>query len=789
MREINKIAEGLFEKIRDRFEDVSLGDKNAHATQNPEDARFFNFDYISEGKNYGNVTISIIDETSLKVYFSKSISHDLTDEQRQEWYGFLKELREFAKRNLLSFEPRDITRGTLKQRDIKQVSKSDNTYSKDEVVSESRLYGTSRSSYENDGPVRIIIRHSDHINPEQRGSRSRKIRAIYLENSEGERLKLPQNSLGYARAMARHVAEGGNIDDEFGQHITEIAEECSKLKPFKAAMTRRVFEDEETQRMVEAAFEYHGLLKNTLGKMSGRRGYQQCKEQFSATNTSHAADEDVDIDGLRERFVKRSFNERMNDALPIVHKAYNMKKTNKLASQFESWANNIAESWDYDTDDLLELLADELPVGVDAINATSALEGTSISRNETYDDLVDELIALSEMDADEDARDTIMGWMQTEMPTEYQEIIRSAGSDDQTEQPEEEPSTVAEDENNFASMSRNDLLEFLNLDPLVAQHISNDKLREKAEAKSQGMTEGSFNDDGSYNTSDDEAVADEEDDYDYDQVDMIANAIIRRILGNVKQHSELIMKAGPDGVMNAARDVASFHAPVEELGSSDISIMVREVYNEVGLQFPNLSEGRVKELATDLKELTDAEFKAKYKKTKAEMKKSLSESKTQLNEYLLRGGMPIRNVLELNLFSDFTEDEPFSSYYEGFAENPQWMAIEQRYTQMAQALKQKILAQSNRKLTNAEANALESTWYDGADAYSDVEDAVEFLPNIYDAQIDIVDALLAGNITDEEFGDEDFYSDYSREEELEDEAADERRRDNLDEVRRLAGLK
>jgi hypothetical protein len=38
--------------------------------------------------------------------------------------------------------------------------------------------------------------------------------------------------------------------------------------------------------------------------------------------------------------------------------------------------------------------------------------------------------------------------------------------------------------------------------------------------------------------------------------------------------------------MNAASDVASFHAPMEEIGSSDISIMVREVYREVGVDYP-----------------------------------------------------------------------------------------------------------------------------------------------------------------------------------------------------------
>jgi hypothetical protein len=84
MREIDKIAEGLFEKIRDRFEDVSLGDENAKATQDPEQARFFNFDYTIDGANLGNITISLIDETSLKIYFSKNISDDLDEEQKKK---------------------------------------------------------------------------------------------------------------------------------------------------------------------------------------------------------------------------------------------------------------------------------------------------------------------------------------------------------------------------------------------------------------------------------------------------------------------------------------------------------------------------------------------------------------------------------------------------------------------------------------------------------------------------------------------------------------------------------
>ena len=558
MREINKIAESLFEKIRDRFDDVSLGDENAKATSKPENARFFNFDYVVDGDNHGNVTISIIDELSLKIYFSKNISHALAHEDRDKWYSFLRELREFAKRNLLSFEPRDITRSTLSHRDVQQQSKADNTYNKDEVIGESRMYGTTKSSYENDGDVKIILRHSENVDPEQRGARARKIKSIFIQNHEGERFKLPENNLKYARAMARHVSEGGSLTDDFGRHITEIAQECSKLRPFRSNMIRRTFEDQETQAMVEAAFEYHGLLNNTLKKIGGRKGYAQCKEQFVATSTSYIPEADLDVDALRERFVKRSFNDRLEDALPLVHKAYNMKKQNKFAQQFESWANNVAEGWDDDeegvkqwgiepinVDDLSDLFADPLPLGVDGANATTAIE--YIIQN---DELADQLVHAGQQNPEADARDIIIAWLQENVPAVYQELINELGTDD-----------------------------------------------------TYGSADGGM--DGQVS----------EDSYDEDQVESIQSAIIRRILGNISQHSALIRKAGPEGVMNAAHDVASFHAPVEELGTSDISNMVREVYNEVGVEYPEVEEAYT---PREEKPIT-------YKKESPSKKKSLAK--------------------------------------------------------------------------------------------------------------------------------------------------------------------
>ena len=280
MREINKIAEGLFEKIRDRFEEVSLGDEKAKATSDPELARFFNFDYTVDGGNHGNITLSIIDETALKVYFSKNISSELLDEEKQEWYSFLRELREFAKRNIMSFEPRDITRSTLKHRDIQQQSNADSTYDKDAVVAESRMYGTLNRSYESFGPVRIKLQHTKPIMDEAHGARSRNIAAVFVENDQGERFKLPFENLTGARAMARHVSAGGVPTDALGTHIAEMVNEMLTLRPFVRGMARRTFEDIVTKEMVESAFGYHALLKNTLKKLKGKRGYTEFKESF-----------------------------------------------------------------------------------------------------------------------------------------------------------------------------------------------------------------------------------------------------------------------------------------------------------------------------------------------------------------------------------------------------------------------------------------------------------------------------------------------------------------------------
>ena len=347
MIEIEKVAENLFDKIRSRFPEIRIGDDKAKNTIDPTKARIFNFDF---SENFDNITISLIDENNLKIYYDLEAPRLLDPAEKSAWYKFIKNLRFFAQRNGLTYDVRDIAKSGLGQSDLKHLNKDAEMYNKDDVqVTEARMFGTRRSSYQKIGEVRIIARHSkpivDDTNPRARGQN---IQAIYIENSLGERFRLPEGTtLNGARAYARHVKNGGTTVDDFGQHITKLINEMNSLKLFVRNMRGRQFEDAETSSMVESAIDHYGKLHRDLFTIKGQRGYEQYKSLWKPEIIDET---DIDMDELRDRFVRRVFDDRLMDALPIVRRAY-LDKKNKVSDEFESWANSIIAEMDGDNED------------------------------------------------------------------------------------------------------------------------------------------------------------------------------------------------------------------------------------------------------------------------------------------------------------------------------------------------------------------------------------------------------------------------------------------------------
>ena len=85
-----------------------MADAEAKTTLDPTEAKFFTFEV-----NTGEVSVSIADSKSMKVFYAKDITDGMTEDVMNDWQEFLKELRFFAKRHMMTFDPRDIQKSNL----------------------------------------------------------------------------------------------------------------------------------------------------------------------------------------------------------------------------------------------------------------------------------------------------------------------------------------------------------------------------------------------------------------------------------------------------------------------------------------------------------------------------------------------------------------------------------------------------------------------------------------------------------------------------------------------------
>ena len=102
MKNLELIAEELFNNIRGRFPSITIGDEEGKVTDQPKTARFFDFQYKQGAKSLGSVSVTLTDEAVQVMYNTDFVAKEDTL-TRNEWYNFLKELRMFAKKRLLNF--------------------------------------------------------------------------------------------------------------------------------------------------------------------------------------------------------------------------------------------------------------------------------------------------------------------------------------------------------------------------------------------------------------------------------------------------------------------------------------------------------------------------------------------------------------------------------------------------------------------------------------------------------------------------------------------------------------
>ena len=320
MKNLNQTAEELFSKIRGRYPGVTIGDDEGNVTQDPQLARFFEFPF-REGESK-KISISLSEEGGIVIMHNKSVAED--DVSKSNWYEFLKEMRGFAKKRMLNFEVRDITKSNLEKRDYKYLAQK----AKDTNMNESKLYGTSKMSYQNIDNARLVIKHTESVNTELASGRTQKIGKIYIESAEGERFKYPYKHLSGARAMARHVSEGGVPFDEFGKHITGLSEELAKLRKFKIYMGRSSVMAESLSEYMDIVRERIQTVKKTVEHLQRPNYYREAVDSFE-TPVFEEVPDDVKENWIDELTIKQ-FNEELADVFPYI---YNLIKEGRKAKE------------------------------------------------------------------------------------------------------------------------------------------------------------------------------------------------------------------------------------------------------------------------------------------------------------------------------------------------------------------------------------------------------------------------------------------------------------------------
>jgi len=313
MKNLEIIASDLFNQLRSRFTEITIGDENGEVINEPKQARYFDFTYSENDENVGKVSVSLDEEDGIVVMYSKGFAEGAEESIKDNWYNFLRDIRQFSKKRLLNFEVRDINKNNLQRRDYEYLAKN---RSGEKTMAESKMYGTNKTSFQKIGNAKLSIKHTGTLDEDE--NRTKKIGAIYIENSEGEKFKYPYKHLGGARAMAIHVSEGGNPFDDFGKHITGLSEELSSLRKFKTYMNR-------SSVMAESLAGHMDIVNERVTEIKKRILNLQKESFYKDTFENFVAEDKVDVpDDIAENWIDqltvKQFNEELQDVFPYIYK-------------------------------------------------------------------------------------------------------------------------------------------------------------------------------------------------------------------------------------------------------------------------------------------------------------------------------------------------------------------------------------------------------------------------------------------------------------------------------------
>jgi hypothetical protein len=343
-------------------------DAGGKVTPVPEEADVFKFEFTKDGEDYGTVYVTIDEDRVLTVYYGDDVSDspdDITPGLGYDdtWWGLHDQLSAWRMtKGLKGFDTKN------KDRVGDDMARRNHMRNKDKIAEGYYPMGKSRSYSDAVPSVKIVIEHSRVI--EEGEQRYRNINRIFLENQDGERYLLDTKKPGIARVYARHIAEGGKVNDDRWSHIGNLCEEYQKMAGFVRATRNGQF-NESAQALVNEGLEHYVSLRESLSRMTGKRGYNSYFENWTPSLMEDGTEEN----NLNELFVQETLDPRIESVMPIlnrIHKKVSESVVDKEMNKLAEWADSLVED---------ESIKSNNPVGIpegeevdEAINTGASLK-------------------------------------------------------------------------------------------------------------------------------------------------------------------------------------------------------------------------------------------------------------------------------------------------------------------------------------------------------------------------------------------------------------------------------
>lgn len=324
------VAEKIFRVLKGSGYSIQMfDDTDGNEISNPEEARFF---YV----NQPNIMVNLSPE-------NEEIKMHKGPENIEEIEKSVLSIKNLAKDNLLDFDLREFGR-EIKPKNY-AFRLNSNSMSDENIKTEgySSITGTIKTSNQKLEGAKLLIKHRKPVDEEVPGSRSRNIKALYIENADGERFKYPFIHLNGARAMTRHVQAGGNPFDEVGQSITNISERLSKIREVLNVIRRSPAIQEQAGSVINSLTYNQDRLRETIKRLMTGTGYESYVENYKKSEAKEF-DQNT-LDSMKEKFTVTNIENRISDLLPMIQEIHDeeMNDTESLRKRVQAKLNDPVE--------------------------------------------------------------------------------------------------------------------------------------------------------------------------------------------------------------------------------------------------------------------------------------------------------------------------------------------------------------------------------------------------------------------------------------------------------------